>query len=98
MSGSNIHVHVIYYNTEPLRDSTIHLNNDGGRCGLEKEIEDYLRALAKAGKGRFHHFKLSGTCQSDDISELMEEICCATNYLAIGRSILDNYKDFCRRV
>ncbi len=59
---------------------------------------DCLRDLARAGKGRFHHFRVSNTCESDDISEIMTELTQAIQYLETGRTILDEYREFCRRV
>ena len=97
-SGRDIKVHVVYYNTEPLTDSTLYSGNEGGRCGGEVELETCLRDLAEAGKGRFHHFRVSGHCEGDDISELMEEIFQATEYLEEGKRILSDYREFCRRV
>lgn len=33
---------------------------DGGRYGNQEETEDMLRAIAQSGRGRFHHFRVSG--------------------------------------
>ncbi len=33
---------------------------EGGRYGNEAETEDFLRAVAKSGRGRFHQFRISG--------------------------------------
>lgn len=84
---------------QPLTEqSFIYSGSEGGRCGLEEGVEDCLRELAKAGNGRFHHFKASGSCDSDDISELKAEMAQALEYLEEGRRILDDYREFCRRV
>ena len=98
--GRRIHIHVIHYDTEPCKEPSVNAPSlsDGGRCGTEEEVVDCLKALSVAGKGRFHHFKVSGTCDGDDITELMEEIDKAIEYLDTGKEILDNYREFCRRV
>ena len=84
---------------EPLQvEPSIYSGNEGGRCGLEEGVEDCLRDLAKAGNGRFHHFRVSGSCDSDDISELREEMAHAFEYLEEGRRILEDYREFCCRV
>lgn len=73
-------------------------SSEGGRCGLEEGLEDCFRELARAGGGRFHHFRASGSCDSDDILDLREEMARAFEYLEEGRRILDDYRVFCRRV
>lgn len=98
VAGRDISIHVVYYNTEPLSDPSLYSNNEGGRCRPEGELEECLRDFAKTGKGRFHQFKVSGTCEGEDIAELMDEIAQATDYLETGRKILNDYREFCRRV
>ncbi len=99
ISGRGICIHVVYYNMEPLTEEPyVFSGSEGGRCGLEGGVEDCLRALAKAGNGRFHHFRVSGSCDSDDISELRTEMAQAFEYLEEGRRILQDYREFCRRV
>ena len=61
-------------------------------------MEQNLRALAHVGGGRFHHFKVSGACEGDDVAELVEEIDRAMTYQQTARKILEDYRDFCRRV
>lgn len=91
-------LNVIYYNSEPLSESSVLSMNEGGRCKLEAELEDCLQALAVAGRGRFHHFRVSGSCEGDDISELTCEIMQALEYLETGKDILEDYREFCCRV
>ena len=98
-AGRDISVHIVYYNTQPLTDSSLYCNNEGGRCGTERELELSLKELAVAGKGRFHHYQVcAGTSVGCDLSALMEEITRATWYLEEGSRILQDYKEFCRRV
>ena len=33
---------------------------EGGRYGSECEVEECLREIARVGRGRFHHFRISG--------------------------------------
>ena len=89
---------MVYYNTEPLSDPTLYTGSEGGRFGADEEVEDCLQSLAVAGKGRFHHFRVSGSFEGDDVLALMEEIDQAIWYLEEGRRILNDYRDFCRRV
>lgn len=89
---------MVYYDTEPLADPSLYPGSEGGRFGLQEELEKCLKGLAAAGKGRFHHFTVSGSCEGDEIAELMEEIAQASEYLQEGRRILDDYREFCRRV
>lgn len=91
-------VHVVYYNTEPLTDPSLYSGNVGGKCGTEEEVEDCLKGLATVGRGRFHHFRVSGACESNDLSDLLDEIVQATEYLEEGKRILNDYREFCRRV
>ena len=51
---------MVFYDTEPLATELVIPGTDGGRWGDEGEMEECLRQIAKAGGGRFHHFKLSG--------------------------------------
>ena len=97
-AGHGIGIHMIYYDTEPLTDPSLYAGSEGGRFGSGGEVEGCLQALAEAGRGRYHHFKVRGTCEGDEITQLMEEIAQATEYLEEGRRILEDYRDFCRRV
>ena len=92
-------MHVIFYNTEPFTGPpSFYPSGEGGRCGQEEEVAEYLKALAQVGRGRFHHFKVSGTCDGDDIALLAEEVDRAMSYLQTARKILEVYKEFCQRV
>jgi hypothetical protein len=98
-TGHDISIHVVYYDTEPLADPSLYAGSEGGRFGIGAELEECLKALAEAGKGRYHHFKVvGGSCESDEIASLMEEMVQANEYLKEGRRILEDYKEFCRRV
>lgn len=97
-AGHNVSVNVVYYNTEPLSNPALYSGSEGGRFGADEEVEDCLQSLATAGKGRFHHFRVSGSFEGDDILALMEEIDQAIWYLEEGRRILNDYREFCRRV
>lgn len=97
-AGHKIGIHVVYYDTQPLADPSLYPGSEGGRFGSHAELELCLKGIAAAGKGTYHHFKVSGSCEGDEISELMEEIAQATEYLQEGRRILDDYREFCRRV
>ncbi len=33
---------------------------EGGRYGNERETEEMLRTIAESGRGRCHHFRISG--------------------------------------
>ena len=40
----------------------------------------------------------TGSVQGDDISTMMDEICKAHFYLETARSVVEEYRQFCRRV
>lgn len=70
MSGRGVKVHIVFYNTEPWsRGVVVPSAGGGGRYGGEVETAKGLRQLARAGGGRFHHFRLSGRWQG----HLMED-------------------------
>lgn len=99
LSGLDICLHVIYYDTEPhIGPPPFYLSGEGGRYGVGVEVERCLKKLAQVGRGRFHHFKVSGSCEGEEIAEMVEEIDQALCYLQTARKILEDYKDFCRRV
>ncbi len=75
IAGRPITVHTVYYNMEFSAGGLVVPGKEGvefsagdlvipgrerGRYGSEAETEDLLRALAKSGRGRFHHFRISG--------------------------------------
>ena len=98
LTGSRVHLHVVYYNTETSSDGLVIPGRESGRYGSECETEGCFKELAKTGRGRFHHFRVSGVAVSDDIDLIMAEVFQAKMYLQMMRKILDDYREFCRRV
>ena len=97
-AGHSVSIHVIYYDTEPLANTCLYPGTEGGRVASDEEMESCLRKMSVAGMGRFHHFRISGACVGDELELLLEEIAQATEYLEEGRRILNDYREFCRRV
>ena len=62
MAGHALSLNVIYYNMEYTVGGLVVPGRGGGRYGGEQETEECLRAIARTGRGRFHHFRVSGEC------------------------------------
>lgn len=92
-------MHVVFYDMEPLAGPpAFQLDEAGGRCGLEGQVEECLRALAKVGRGTFHHFKVSGSCEGEELSRMVGVVDNALGYANTARKLLQDYKEFCKRV
>ena len=100
LSGLNIRFHAIFYDTEMLTGTPEFQlgGGTGGRCGLESQVEDCLRALAKVGHGTFHHFKVSGSCEGEELTKMVAQVDTALGYSNTARKLLEGYRLFCKRV
>ncbi len=92
--------HVIFYDTEPLEGHTAFQlgGGSGGRCGLEGQVKESLMALANVGRGTFHHFKVSGVCEGDELTKMVDQIDIALSYANTAKGLLQHYRQFCKRV
>jgi len=100
LSGLNIRFHVVFYDTELLASTPEFQlgGGTGGTCGLESQVEECLRAMAKAGRGSFHHFRVSGNCEGDELAKMVAQVDTALGYSNIARKLLEDYIQFCKRV
>lgn len=100
LAGSKVHLNVVYYDTEISSETIPKIipGLDGGTYLCENEVKSHFKELAKTGRGRFHHFRVSGCADGDDLDLMMSEINQAQAYLQTIRKVLDDYREFCRRV